>query len=342
MNSFQPKMLGITLAICTHNGRQKLEQTLLHVLAQDVPNTINWELLVVDNASTDGTAEFVRSLWPENRTHHLRIIREEKPGALHARLRAIQEARYGYLSYIDDDNWVSSNWVAEVYRIFETYPDVGMISCPSVAHLSESPPNYFERWKGWLAVGSRFEDERLIDTRPITFWTAGLSLRLEALTPLFDTAYMPCLTGRTGKHTYAGEDHELCLTLSLLGWYAYFSRKIQFVHEIPPARLEVSYLERMFQNGGRNALILDIYRNEYRQRLLFHPRLAIIEYLWTFLDRTARYRIKKFIGKANTPLHLNRVSYLTALGRVQSYFIHFARIGQAQQNIRILRQIGRS
>jgi glycosyltransferase involved in cell wall biosynthesis len=204
---------GITLAICTHNGRKRLEKTLNYILAQEVRSEISWELLVIDNASTDGTAEFVIEVTQQSVKLTANIIREETLGAIHARLRAVKEANFTYLSYVDDDNCISSNWVNEIYNIFESYPDVGIVSCPSKAHLSAEPPDYFKGFEGWLAVGKRCHYEGIIKERPMSFWTAGLSLRLEAFDTLNHLPYSLCLTGRTGNETYGGEDHEICLTL---------------------------------------------------------------------------------------------------------------------------------
>ncbi len=335
---------GLTLAICTYNGANRLEKTLEAILKNEAID-IPWELLVVNNASTDSTANFVKEFWPKG-THQLRIIHEKTPGAIHARKKALREARYAYLSYIDDDNWISRNWVEEVYRIFEAHPTVGMISCPSTANLSAPPPDFFEGFKGWLAVGTRFSTEGIVEDRPVSFWTAGLSLRLKAFDDLKNTDYSTCLTGRTGKQTYGGEDHELCLSLTLLGWDAYYTHQISFVHDIPLSRLEVPYVERLIQNGGKSKAILGIYRNEYWRMPLYNPYWAVLSYSWHFFNRALRYWLKRSLGRANTPMHPNRISYLHAMGRLQSYFLHFRRFAQAQRNIRILRslksKIGRS
>ena len=165
----QNRTKGLTLAICTHNGKGRLQPTLDHIFAQQVPPGspgIDWEVLVVDNSSTDGTAEWLEQNYPHGSRRGVRVVREAKLGAIHARQRAIQEARFSYLSYIDDDNWIAANWVAEIFRIFEAHPSVGIISCPSTAHLAEPPPDYYEGLKGWLAVGDLYPDEGIVSARP--------------------------------------------------------------------------------------------------------------------------------------------------------------------------------
>jgi len=330
---------GLTIAICTYNGQSRIKPTLEHILAQQNIDEIEWELIVIDNASTDGTTDFIKEHWPNERLHQLRIHREEKLGAIHARQRAIREARYSYLSYVDDDNWISANWVSEIYSIFKTHPSVALISCPSTAHLENDPPTYFEGLKGWLAVGNKCFQEGIIQDRPLSFWTAGLSIRLAAFNLLDSTSYAFCLNGRTGQQTYGGEDHELCLSITLMGWDVFYTNQASFVHDIPPTRLSEKYLEKLIQNGGKSREILDIYRNEYWRRKFYSPYLSIFEYFYYFCERFLKYWIKRFLGMATEPLNPNRVSYLHAIGRVKSYFIHFRRISQAQRNVRILRSI---
>ena len=48
--------LGVSIVICCHNSAKLLPRTLEHLRAQEVDSTIPWEVIVVDNASTDNTA----------------------------------------------------------------------------------------------------------------------------------------------------------------------------------------------------------------------------------------------------------------------------------------------
>ena len=333
---------GLTLAICTHNGKGRLQPTLDHIFAQQVPPIpagIDWEVLVVDNSSTDGTAEWLEQNCPQGSPRGVRVVREAKLGAIHARQRAIQEARFSYLSYIDDDNWIAPNWVAEIFRIFEAHPSVGIISCPSTAHLAEAPPEYYEGLKGWLAVGDLYPEDGIVSARPAYFWTAGISLRLKAFEDLEGTAYEPCLTGRTGRHTFGGEDHEMCLTLTILGWDVYYTHTTSFTHEIPPSRLTVAYLEKLIGNGTKSGPILDVYKNVYWKKPCFPPAVRMVGAGLQCGVTALKYGSKRMLGRAQGPLHPNRIGYLSALGWVQGYSIHFRRIAQAQRNVSILKSL---
>ena len=52
---------GVSIVLCTYNGKQRLETTLKHIATQKL--TVPCEIIFVDNASTDGTKAFADSWW---------------------------------------------------------------------------------------------------------------------------------------------------------------------------------------------------------------------------------------------------------------------------------------
>src|SRR6187455_3042172 len=95
-------MLDVTVAICTWNRRTLLESTLESLERMKVSPSTRWELVLVDNGSTDGTAEVVAN-WISRRTLPLRYVHESVLGLSNARNRAITEARAEWLLFTDDD-----------------------------------------------------------------------------------------------------------------------------------------------------------------------------------------------------------------------------------------------
>ncbi len=114
-------MIQLSVAICTYNRAQKLK-----VLLQSLCNTGHsqglFEVLVIDNASADGTKEIVLEF---SGSLNLVYAYEPKPGLSYARNRAIEIAKAEYIAYLDDDSRVPRNWVESVLHIVKHIsPDI--------------------------------------------------------------------------------------------------------------------------------------------------------------------------------------------------------------------------
>jgi glycosyltransferase involved in cell wall biosynthesis len=102
--------MNITVILCTYNRCQSLAKALDSVVASTLPESIEWEVLVVDNNSTDRTHEVVEDYCRRYPTK-LRYVFEPKPGKSHALKAGIQEARGDILAFIDDDVTVEPTWL---------------------------------------------------------------------------------------------------------------------------------------------------------------------------------------------------------------------------------------
>lgn len=109
MNKVSP--LSVSIVICCHNSAKRLPDTLKHLLIQEVPDNLQWEVIVVDNVSTDNTAQVARSLWPDDAPAPLQVVSEPEPGLSNARKRGFMEAKYELVSFVDDENWLAPDWV---------------------------------------------------------------------------------------------------------------------------------------------------------------------------------------------------------------------------------------
>ena len=96
---------------------------------------------MVDNASTDSTTKLARSCW-EDGPVPLRIIREAKLGLQCARERGLKEAKYDFIGFVDDDNWVAPDWVRVAYETLESDSSLGALGsiCDPVFEEPELQP----------------------------------------------------------------------------------------------------------------------------------------------------------------------------------------------------------
>jgi GT2 family glycosyltransferase len=243
----------LTVAVCTHNHKERLKRTL-QGLAQ-LRHPVNpWEILIVDNASTDGTAELVAAADWRAPDITIRVTLEEKLGISNARNRAVLEAAGEYVVFIDDDETPDQNWLCAYERvILAERPDalggrIGVMfeDCERPAWLHEELLGFL----GQLDHGGL--TRRLGDTGTAIF-TGNAAFRREvfAKVGLFDTAL-----GRKGKVNFGGEDVEMYRRMVGAGCDVWWVPDAIIHHRIQADKLERRYfLDLHFRQGRTEGLL---------------------------------------------------------------------------------------
>src|SRR5579863_5074823 len=105
--------MQISVILCTYNRCQSLARTLESVAASEVPDSVEWQLLVVDNNSKDATRQ-VAETFSHRDPEHFRYVFEARQGKSFALNRGIREASGDILAFTDDDITVEPNWLSEL------------------------------------------------------------------------------------------------------------------------------------------------------------------------------------------------------------------------------------
>ncbi len=299
--------LDLTLAICAHNAEKRLPETLAHVVRQGVPSNLSWELIVIDNASKDDTSAVAESF--ADRIPNLRVIREDRAGLVHARKRAALEARGRIIAFVDDDNWLESDWIAQAVAFLDAHPAVGFIGGKIDAHFEDpvtKPPDFDERFRDGLAIRD-FGDrpQRLLAPHVDPPPGAGLTGR----TPLVRQILVDIgcqLVGHSGGKLCNGEDTEMGLIAQRLGWETWYVPALKMRHVLPPGRLTDEYLCRLIADGAQSGPWLDYLRGRAPRRS--RPGYAIESIKWS--AKAAKMRLLSVIR----PNHPDAAKYRFLVG----------------------------
>lgn len=269
---------GVSVVICCHNSELLLPQTIAHLKAQRVHPELEWEVLVVDNASSDGTVSAALKSWSQDGPVPMRVVRESRLGLSYARERALQEARYDIIGFIDDDNWVCETWVAAVADTFARHPALGAVGSLVYPVFEITPPTW------WYGYGADYFALMLEPREPLFLSGAGLAIRTAAWRRLCERGFKSRLVGRKGKMLSGGEDTELTMALRLSGWRLAISPHLRLQHFMPSNRLQWKYLRRLVRGYTASHVLLDAY-NEYSISLTSARRL-VGDGWWYQLART--------------------------------------------------------
>ena len=260
-------MNGVTIIICCFNSVKRLPETLNHLKSQVVSENIPWEVIVVDNASTDGTGDKAKELWGELPGVPFQVVHEPKQGLIHARITGYKSARYEFMSFIDDDNWIAPDWVSIVYEKMIQNPEVAVLGGSSTPVFESDPPPWFDQFQYGYGVGSQAESEGILPYGKI-LWGTGAHRR-SAWKLIFDRGFSPVLIGRKGKKLLAGEDNEIAYMLLLAGWKFLYDPNLVFQHYIPSSRLNWRYVCRMSRGYGHAQIYIQHYLRIIKHRTIF-------------------------------------------------------------------------
>jgi glycosyltransferase involved in cell wall biosynthesis len=248
---------GVSVIICCYNSAARLGATLEHLASQRTGARLCWEVIVVDNNSSDETAQVARSAWPLAHPIPLRIVVEDRPGLSNARAKGLAEAKFEFVSFIDDDNWVAPDWVQTVADIFCTQPSVGICGGQNAAVCEREPPSWFLRFQECYAVGKIAPITGFVSAGRL--WGAGLCIRRQVWKALRQAGYSSILLDRRGTILSSCGDTELCLAASLAGWRAWYDSRLQLRHCIPAARLSWTYARKLCFSFGVAEVALRLY-----------------------------------------------------------------------------------
>lgn len=250
---------GVTVIICCHNSSTRLPSALNHLAAQEIPGGIPWEVIVVDNASADDTSETALRAWPVDAPAALTVTHEPQLGLIHARHRGLLKAKYEFVSFIDDDNWVCPNWVKVVFEVMSQRSSVGACGGEAEGVCEIDPPWWFERYKGDYAAGSQGSEAGDVTERRGYLWGAGLTVRRSVWQKLISSGFQSLLTGRMGNSLSSGEDVELCLAIRMAGFRLWYEPRLHLRHFLPARRLTWRYLRLMYRGDGASTVGYDPY-----------------------------------------------------------------------------------
>jgi glycosyltransferase involved in cell wall biosynthesis len=116
----------VSIVICTYNRAKSLKNTLDSIMTMSVPEDLSWEIIVVDNNSSDNTKEIVEDFKIKTRLN-VAYAFEEKRGLSNARNSGIREAKGEIIVFIDDDVIVDREWMGEIFKIVNSGKEYGMI-----------------------------------------------------------------------------------------------------------------------------------------------------------------------------------------------------------------------
>jgi glycosyltransferase involved in cell wall biosynthesis len=234
--------VDLTVAICTWNRAALLGQTLDRLAAVELPPGTSWEVLVVNNNSTDHTDRVLAAYLPTGKLP-LRTATERKQGLSNARNCALELAAGRWVIWTDDDVRPDPTWLTGFYVTTLRHPLAAAIGGPIRPWFPTPPdPDLMAAFKplrvGFCGVDHGPIERELLPDEQI--YGANMAYRTDAVRGLtFDPAL-----GRNGETLAMHEDTVYLRQVRDRGGRVVWSPAMSLEHYVDPHRMTVEYARR--------------------------------------------------------------------------------------------------
>lgn len=308
-------MNEISIIICCYNSAQVVPKTLEHIAKQKIPADTSWEVVLVNNNSSDDTEEVAMQIWEQNgRPTRLKIVREPEPGLSHAREKGMEEASFELILWCDDDNWLCDSYVANAIETMNANSGIGALGGWCEAAFEKKKPDWFDSYSRFFAVSKQGKRSGDITDKKGCVYGAGMVLRKSHWKQLKEAGFKHLLKDRKGESLSSGGDTEYCYALRLLGYKIWYDDRLFFKHLMTTGRLSLDYVSRIRKAMAYSNFILwpylDILRKKPRTRNDFikgafkgFPLVTVKKCVALFIGRfEQREDAKRYFRNANYQL----------------------------------------
>ena len=231
--------LGVSVIICTYNGATRIPETLRHLGLQQVPRNIQWEIILIDNASTDDTSIVAKEEWSKYNIHNVdfKVLQEELPGKSYAFAKGIKAAEYEYILTCDDDNWLYPNYIFTAFNIMQSDPSIGVLGGCGIFEPEQPMWPEIQKFKISYVNGPQI-------WAATDHWVygAGSVYKKNVLVSFYEQGWVNITAGRTGTKQISGEDVEICFMFFLSGYKIMANNQLLFKHYVPVNRQNLNYI----------------------------------------------------------------------------------------------------
>jgi len=305
-------MIEISIVVCTFNRADSLLRTLVSCLEQRFERD-RYEILVVDNASTDETADRIKEFSDNPTKPPIVYVYEGNPGLGYARNVGLRCCRGDLVAYLDDDALADPDWLKGALECFQAVePRPVVVGGPIIPFYPSKKPAWFKdeyEMRTWgdrgrfLARGEKFSGSNMIFSKSVLEKCGGFEESV----------------GMRGDKMSFGEESSVFEKL----WgqreavpALYYSPAVVVYHAVPDWKMTVSYqLKRIFARGQAWAVRRQFDESSGRLSLSVRIASKIVWFGLLSLSRRRQYsRTENWVVESLAPVADNLGRLAATLG----------------------------
>lgn len=329
--------LGLSLVICTYNGVERLKTVFDQLIKLDIPKELNWEVLVIDNASTDKTSSWVSEI-QSSKTYSLPIslYHEPCPGLNNARMTGAKMAIHDWLLFCDDDNLLETNYIRFWFNLILEHKNLGAVGGRGIPLVDIDLPEWFEQYGHSYAVGPQMT---LTGFVPLggALYGAGLFVFKKPILKLLENGLEMIMSDRKSGKLTSGGDLEWCYLIQLSGFRMYYENKMIFHHHLNANRLQWSYYLKLKSGIAAGVGLLESYHFIFSQGYP-KPILFLTDYIGKsikmfFILTSVKLKFILLAKDKSSKQHylalvILKAKFLSYIFNAQTAYLHYKKLKQ--------------
>lgn len=231
---FKGDALDLSIIIVNYNVKEFL-QNLIHSIYKATTN-ISSEIIIVDNASDDGSEEFVREKFPDIKL----FVNEKNLGFSKANNIGLKAAKGEYLLLLNPDTLVSENTFDELIKFFKSTTEAGLAGCkilnPDGTLQLACRRSFPGPWTSFCKVtglSALFPKSRIFARYNLTYLDENQTYEVDAISGsfmMFTREVYEKVGGLDEQFFMYGEDLDFCYRVQKAGYKVYYVNSTQIIH----------------------------------------------------------------------------------------------------------------
>jgi len=240
--------LKISVVICTYNRADYIADAMNSLYHQTLSKNL-FEVIIVNNRSTDNTKEVCEKYLAEHNDAHFYYYEELQQGASFARNNGAAKAQAPLLCFMDDDAIADEDYLERIADFFDTHANAGGLGGRIIPKYIPAEPKWMSHYVSSL-VGNFHYSETVEIFKPGKY---PLESNMIIRTADFHAVngFNIALPGVVGTLRIGGEGKDFFYKLQALGKQIYYDPAIRVQHVVEVKKLTAEYMYRVASGIGR-------------------------------------------------------------------------------------------
>ena len=310
MRGWTPMGLPVSAVICTHNQAQWLGEAIESLVDQTLAKDA-YEIIVVDNASSDSTRTVVGKFLDRDNFHY---IFEPRIGLSYARNTGWQSAKGQIIAYIDSDAVASSDWLEKMLQCYQNISPTPICVGGRILPLWDAPrPKWLSKsMEPYVGIIDWSEGAGTIEEKGP--YLAGSNVSYQRWILNHQQGFNPAL-GRKGRILLSNEEILLQYRIRAQGYHIWYDPQILVMHHVKKSCLTINWFYKRYYWQGISDIILD-FQMQARPTGTKNLLPYLVTDIWGLLRATGHLFRRASVEPRRHVLH--KCLMLQFLGRIRA------------------------